>query len=241
MDSFTTEVGAEAYLKTKGIIAMAGLTGGEIRGTVVTPGRRGPAFLGKLGVDSQVNEHLRVRLTGSMYRTEKAMNSTLYGGDRAGSRYYWVLENTQATESANFTSGLINPGFRNEVTAFMVNPFVKYRGLEVFGVLERAEGRAVNEVADRTWNQYAVDAVYRFLPKDRVYVGARYNRAEGDVLNLANEAGADRWQVGGGWFITPAILAKVEYVNQEYFGYPATDIRNGGEFDGFMLEGVVAF
>ncbi len=241
MDSFTTEVGAEAYLKTKGIIAMAGLTGGEIRGTVVTPGRRGPAFLGKLGVDRQVNEDLRVRLTGSMYRTEKAMNSTLYGGDRAGSRYYWVLENTQATESANFTSGLLNPGFRNKVTAFMVNPFVKYRGLELFGVLERAEGRAVNEVADRTWNQYAIDAVYRFLPNDRVYVGARFNRAEGDVLNLANEVGADRWQVGGGWFITSAILAKVEYVNQEYFGYPPTDIKNGGKFDGFMLEGVVAF
>jgi len=241
MDAFTTEVGAEAYLKTKGIIAMGGVTGGEIRGNVVTPGRRGPAFLGKLGVDRQVNEDLRVRLTGSMYRTEKAMSSTLYGGDRAGSRYYWVLENTQATESTNFTSGLLNPGFRNKVTAFQVNPFVKYRGLELFGVLERAEGRAAAETSDRTWNQVAVDAVYRFLPDERVFVGARYNRAEGEILNVAGDVGADRWQVGGGWFITPTILAKAEYVKQEYFGYPPTDIRNGGEFDGFMLEGVVGF
>ena len=241
MDAFTTEVGAEAYLKTKGIIAMGGVTGGEIRGNVVTPGRRGPAFLGKLGIDRQVNEDLRVRLTGSMYRTEKAMSSTLYGGDRAGSRYYWVLENTQATESTNFTSGLLNPGFRNKVTAFQVNPFVKYRGLELFGVLERAEGRAAAETSDRTWNQVAVDAVYRFLPDERVFVGARYNRAEGEILNVAGDVGADRWQVGGGWFITPTILAKAEYVKQEYFGYPPTDIRNGGEFDGFMLEGVVSF
>ena len=241
MDAFTTEVGAEAYLKTKGIIAMGGVTGGEIRGNVVTPGRRGPAFLGKLGVDRQVNEDLRVRLTGSMYRTEKAMSSTLYGGDRAGSRYYWVLENTQATESTNFTSGLLNPGFRNKVTAFQVNPFVKYRGLELFGVLERAEGRAAAETSDRTWNQVAVDAVYRFLPDERVFVSARYNRAEGELLNVAGDVGADRWQVGGGWFITSAILAKAEYVKQEYFGYPPTDIRNGGEFDGFMLEGVVGF
>jgi len=37
------------------------------------------------------------------------------------------------------------------------------------------------------------------------------------------------------------VLAKVEYVNQKYFGYPATNIRNGGVFNGMMLEGVVAF
>jgi len=61
------------------------------------------------------------------------------------------------------------------------------------------------------------------------------------MLNAPGEVGAKRWQVGGGWFVTPAILAKVEYVKQEYFGFPAADIRNGGEFDGFMLEGVVAF
>jgi hypothetical protein len=40
-----------------------------------------------------------------VYHTNKALSSTLYGGDRAGSRYYFVLENTAATESANFTSG----------------------------------------------------------------------------------------------------------------------------------------
>ena len=31
-------------------------------------------------------------------------------------------------------SGLLNPGFKNQVTAFQLNPFVKYRGLEVFGI-----------------------------------------------------------------------------------------------------------
>jgi hypothetical protein len=30
-------------------------------------------------------------------------------------------------------------------------------------------------------------------------------------------------------------------VNQKYFGYPATNIRNGGQFKGMMLEGVIAF
>jgi hypothetical protein len=30
-------------------------------------------------------------------------------------------------------------------------------------------------------------------------------------------------------------------VTQKYFGYPTSNIRNGGKFNGLMLEGVVAF
>jgi hypothetical protein len=66
LDAFTTEIGAEAYFKTAGIIAMASVTGGEIRGTVLTPGQRGPTLIGKLGFDCQLKKDLRVRLTGSM-------------------------------------------------------------------------------------------------------------------------------------------------------------------------------
>ena len=241
LDSFTTEIGGEVYLKTAGVIAMGAITGGEIRGTVVTPGQRGPAFIGKLGVDRQINQDLRLRLTGSMYKTDKAMSNTLYGGDRAGSRYYWVMENTTATESAQFTSGLINPGFRNKVTAFQVNPFVKFRGLELFGVLEQAEGKATSELTERTFRQYAGDVVYRFLADESLFVGVRYNRAEGALAGIAGDVGAKRWQVAAGWFILPGVLAKAEYVEQEYFGYPANNIKNGGRFKGAVLEGVVAF
>jgi hypothetical protein len=241
MDSFTTEIGGEVYLKTAGIVAMGAITGGEIRGTVLTPQQRGPAFIGKLGFDRQVRPDLRLRLTGSMYKTDKAMGSTLYGGDRAGSRYYWVMENTVATESAQFTSGLINPGLRNKVTAFMVNPFVKFRGLEIFGVLEQAEGKAAAELTERTWNQYAVDTVYRFLPNEQLFVGVRYNEASGELAGVTGEVGAKRWQLAGGWFILPGLLAKLEYVDQKYFGYPELNSKNGGRFKGVMLEGVVAF
>lgn len=241
MDAFTTEIGGEVYLKPGNLILMGAVTGGEIRGTVLSPGQRGPTVIGKLGIDRQVNKDLRVRLTGSMYKTNKAMSNTLYSGDRAGSRYYYVLENTAATETAQKDSGLINPGFKNKVTALQFNPFMKFRGLELFGVVERAKGRALTETADRTWNQYAFDAVYRFLPRDQMYGGLRYNKAEGDILGVTNTVGADRWQIAGGWFVTPNILAKAEYVTQEYNGYPANNIKNGGRFHGLMLEGVVAF
>ena len=240
MDAFTTEIGGEAYLKTGPVFAMAAVMGGEIRGTVLTPGQRGPAYVGKLGYDTQVNNDLRVRLSGSMYTTKKALSNTLYGGDRAGSRYYWVMENTTATESSQFTSGLINPGFRNTVTAMQVNPFVKFRGAEVFAVLERAEGKANTEPTERVWKQHAVDVVYRFLPEEKAFVGVRFNRAKGDLVGMP-QVGADRWQVGGGWFVLPGLLAKGEFVSQEFFGYPAANIKNGGRFRGFMLEGVVGF
>ena len=208
---------------------------------MLSPGQRGPSYIGKLGFDRTVRPDLRVRMTGSMYTTGKAMSNTLYGGDRAGSRYYWVMENTTATESANFTSGLINPGFRNQVTALQFNPFVKFHGLEVFGVVERAEGKASTEAVERTWNQYAADVVYRFMPREQVYAGIRYNKAEGALVGIPNDVGADRWQLAAGWFVTPYILIKGEYVNQEYNGYPVTNIRNGGKFHGMMLEGVIAF
>ena len=241
MDAFTTEIGGEVYLKTAGIIAMGSVTGGEIRGTVLTPGQRGPTIIGKLGFDRQMNKDLRVRLTGSMYRAPKSMSNTLYGGDRAGSRYYYVMENTAATETAQKDSGLINPGFKNKVTALQMNPFVKLRGLELFGVVEKATGRAFTEATDRTWNQYALDTVYRFQPNEQLFVGARYNKARGEIAGVAGDVGANRWQVGGGWFITANLLAKAEYVNQTYFGYPAGNIKNGGRFKGVMMEGVVAF
>jgi hypothetical protein len=241
MDAFTTEIGAEAYLKPGSLIAMGSITAGDLRGTVLTPGQRGPSYIGKLGFDRQVKKDLRVRLTGSMYLSPKGMSNTLYGGDRAGSRFYYVMENTLATESAQPWSGLINPGFKNKVNAMQINPFVKFRGLEMFGVLEQAKGQASTEPGERTWRQHAIDGVYRFVGDEKLFVGARYNRATGRILGVTEDVGAKRYELSGGWFITPSVMAKAEYLKQTYFGYPDTNIKNGGKFNGFMLEGVIAF
>ena len=241
MDAFTTEVGAEAILRNKNIIAVASLTGGEVRGTVLAPRQRSASYIGKLGFDRQVNPDLRVRLTGSMYKTNNSASNTLYGGDRAGSRYYYVVENTTATESAQFTSGAINPGFRNKVTAFQVNPFVKFGGLELFGVIERAEGRASAEATNRAFRQYALDTIYRVGPSDELFIAARYNKVEGQLAGIVGDVGAKRWQIGAGMFLTPMIMAKLEYVKHEFTGYPVNHVRHGGKFNGIMLEGVVGF
>ena len=37
------------------------------------------------------------------------------------------------------------------------------------------------------------------------------------------------------------VLLKGEWAQQKYLDFPTTDIRSGGKFKGFMVEGVVAF
>ena len=243
LDAFTTQVGGEVYLRGRGPLdgafVMGGMTNGEVRGTILNPTKRSPAYLTKVGIDRQVSKDLRVRLTGSGFAQARSNNQTLYSGDRAGSRYYDVLENTTSTESANFTSGALNPGM-NELHAVAINPFVKLRGLELFGQLERARGKALTETARRDLTQTVVEGTYRLF-NDRLYASARYNGVSGRLAGIANDVSVDRTQFGGGWFINPLIVLKAEWVNQQYNDFPTTDIRNGGKFRGFMVEGGVAF
>lgn len=235
MDAFTTEIGGEVYVRSNGFLAMGAITGGEIRGAVERPDDRAPSFYGKLGFDRQVTPDVRVRLMGSAYTTVKSLNNTLHSGDRAGARYYSVI-------GGGDWSGRINgAGFRDNVTAFMLNPFVKVQGLELFGTLEWIEGSSANEPQDRSVNQYGVEAIYRFLADEQLFVGARYNVVDGELLASGSDVSVDRWQIGGGWFVTPNVLAKVEYVQQNYNDYPATSIFHEGEFSGLMIEGVIMF
>ena len=241
LDAFTTEIGAEAYVRKSGFMAMGGMTGGEIRGTVRNPEKRSPAYLAKLGFDKQLTPLLRTRLMGSLYTKKRSNSNTLYSGDRAGSRYFDVLENTVSTEKDNAWSGAIRPGFASKITAMQLNPFVKIGGLEFFGIAEQAKGKAATETADRKWNQYAGELTYRFLADDRVFVAGRYNTAKGELTGITNKVSVDRYNLGAGWFLTPNVMLKGEWVNQKYNDFPTSDIRNGGKFKGFVAEGTVAF
>lgn len=237
VDPFTTEAGAEVYLRKGPFLAMGGVSSGEMRGSVASPASRGWARYGKLGFDEQVTSDLRVRLTGSLYKADRSLNQTIYTGDRPGSRYYDVLVDSVGRDR---WSGTMQPGFRNNVQAIQINPFIKFKGLEVFGSIDRGRGKAAAELTTRTLSQNAADMVYRFAG-DRLYVGGRYNTATMQLQGIANDVGANRSAFAAGWFISPLILLKGEYVNQKYNDFPATDRRSGGKFNGFIMEGVVAF
>jgi hypothetical protein len=242
MDAFTTEIGGELYVRGPDAFGMFSVTGGEVHGLVTNPEARSPSYIGKLGYDKQLNEKARVRLTGSIYTTKSSVNNTLYSGSRAGSRYYFVLENVNATETGQAWSGDIQPGQSDNVTAWVVNPFIKFQGLELFGNIEQSKGRKSTETVDRKFTQNAGEVVYRFL-KNQLYVAGRYDQVKGRPAGAAftQDVTVERTQTGGGWFLTQNMLAKVEYVQQNYMDYPVTDIHNGGQFKGVMFEAVVSF
>lgn len=240
MDAFTTEIGAEAYLRMGPFLAMLGTTTGESAGKVNAPDQRSMALMAKVGFDHQLTPDVRLRLTASRYQTDKSMNAVLYQGDRAGSRYYLVMENVVATVKDQAWSGNLNPGFRNQIQATMINPFLKVGDAELFGTIEFSSGKEAVETSKRDASQVAVEGVYRLLD-ERLYVGARYNTAKAELKDYTDDVKVERMQFGGGWFLTPSLLMKAEYVTQKYKDFPVTDIRHGGKFDGLIVEGVVAF
>ncbi len=242
MDAFTTEVGAELYLRKNGFIGMIGMANGKLNQSInkSADGTTGGAsLLAKLGYDKQINDDLRFRLTGSLYNTGYVPNSYLYSADRAGSRYYGVMIPATAT-SDNFRSGRYDPALKNQITAIMINPFIKYKGLEFFGTIETANGKGNAEAEERKANQFAGELIYRFGNTENFYIGSRYNKVDSEDVS-GNDVEISRFQVAGGWFLTRNILLKVEYVNQKYDGFMDASNFSDGKFKGLMAEAVISF
>ncbi|CAN5357474.1 hypothetical protein BH11BAC1_BH11BAC1_03850 [soil metagenome] len=276
MDAFTTEIGGELYWHKKNVLVMFGMTNGEIQGSVTKASDRSPSVYGKVGYDHSFGERNRIRLTGSFLSKSSSVSGTLYGGDRTGSNYQFVMEPSSATLTANAFSGRMNPNFKDNVMAFMFNPFLKLGGLELFATLELAKGNSAVENGEiqyaaeandssqvkfsklkiRQFTQYEADLIYRFGSREQFYAGLKYNSVDGTqafgLSTTATTAGGinqgirkdvsiNRAAVGAGWFITRNILVKGEYVSQMYKGFPDGNILEGGKFDGFILQGSIAF
>ena len=242
MDSFTTEVGAELYYNTNnGFFGMLGFTNGKLnQSTSKSNGTTGgAAFLAKLGYDKQITDDFRFRLTGSLYNTGYAQNVYLYTADRAGSRYYNIMQDASAT-SDDFRSGRFDPGFSNKITAIMVNPFVKYGGLEFFGTVELTSGRALSETDRRNAEQYAGEVIYNFGKSENLFVGGRYNTVSAELAS-GDDVTVNRFQLGAGWFLTKNVLMIVEYVDQQYKDYPVGSLLDEGKFNGLKAEAVISF
>lgn len=253
MDAFTTEIGGEVYVfPASNYFVMLGMTGGLISGDV-TDADKSPSLLAKIGYDDRLSDDLRVRLTGSLYHNSGTTRNTLYAGDRAGSRYYMAMEPqfyrnfraggvlTQSTEANRFTSGRFTPDFTHQITSFVINPFVKYKGLEFFGAYEMSSGTHHADVDHRSVTQIAGEVIYRFLANELLFVGARYNQVSGELPGNNGDISIDRIQVALGWYTTKNLLVKLEYVTQSYNDFDPMDYRNGGKFNGFMIEAAVAF
>ena len=255
MDAFTTEIGTEIYaFPMDNVMLMAGMTGGLISGDIkdysTTTTKKNPSLYFKAAYDKQFTD-LRFRLSASFYQNSGTVRNTLFGGDRTGSRYYFAMEPEfikgatglaeATTTTGRFTSGRINPGLSNEIMTFQVSPFVKYKGMEVFATYERASGKTNAETETRTFSQMAVEGVYRFLPKEQAFIGARYNTTGGRLQGFAADISIKRTSFSAGWLPSKNLMLKAELVNQKYIDYPSTHIYSGGEFKGVMIEAVIGF
>lgn len=270
LDAFATEIGGEVYVfPVDGFMGMVGMSSGFINGNIekyadavntsgVVATKKTPSIFAKVAYDKTFND-LRFRLSASLYNNPNIQRNTLYAGDRTGSHYFLMMEpalqstGVATTATSQQTSGRFNPNVSNKVTAIMINPFVKYKGIEVFGSYEIVKGALYTDVTDGRWNdrnfnQLAVEGVYRFLENEQAYVGARYITMSGEpggtFLNTDGSYATiniNRTAVVAGWFPTKNMLLKGEYVVQQYNDFPTTDYRNEGKFNGFMIEAVIGF
>lgn len=255
MDQFATEIGGEVYLQKNGLFGMIGMTSGMIKGSIdslpVTPqdpnDARSPSIYLKGGIDKQVNKDFRLRLSASLYTNSSNAGSglTLYGGDRTGSNYQNVMEKgvpgaLPALTAVAF-SGRFNPGYSKAITATMVNAFMKYKGMEIFGTYEFANGRSKTETDKRKTTQVAIEGVYRFGKEENLFIGYKYNTVTSRLAGFTSDVKIDRSAFAAGWFLTKNVLLKGEIVNQKYIDFPSADYRSLGKFNGYVIEAVVGF
>jgi hypothetical protein len=237
MDSFTTEPYAEVTVMKNGFLGLIGATNGRLNQTPL-PGDDGFVIFGKLGYDRQISEDLRFRLTGSFYTsTDKGTRDYLYNGDRAGARYYNVLETIDEVGAQDFLPRF-NPNYQYQ-TAFQFNPFVKYKGIEFFGIYEQ-----VNNGADAGggYTQIAGELILRFGSSEQLFIGGRYNVVTGEQTDASESREINRLNVGGGWFLTKNVMAKLDYVNTQYDGDGFNNSKfQGAEFNGVVLEACISF
>ncbi|MGE0932013.1 hypothetical protein [Peijinzhouia sedimentorum] len=251
MDAFSTEAFGEITVQKNGLLAVVGLTNGKLNQDVTVTGNTDnkPSFYGKLGFDKQLNEDFRVRLTGSWYINNGTSTGTwLYGGDRAGTRYYnvlYTLPDANGVAEGGPRDGRFNARF-TKLTALQINPFIKFKGLEFFGIYELANGN--NEFTqpqsdtEGGFTQLAAELLYRFGTNEKFYIGGRYNTVNGKMRESATEnLDISRLNLGGGWFISKNVLTKLEYVKQSYNGEAWTGRFAGAEFSGVTVEAVISF
>lgn len=256
VDAFATEIGGEVLFQKKCAFAMVGLTNGMLKANIDSVARntqngnirKNPAIYGKVGLDHQFSKLIRLRGSASYYHIASSPSNDLYFGDRAGSSYWMVMEKPyvvpasgESAYEADAFSGRLNPGFSYKVDAMQFNGFAKVGGFELFGTFEHGQGRGNTETANRQFNQYAVDGVYRFGKSENLFIGARYNGVTAELKGISKPVTINRFAAAAGWFLTKNVLLKGEWVTQKYQDFPVSDYRNGGKFYGYVIAATVGF
>lgn len=256
MDAFTTAPSIEVMFRNEGgLLLMGAVTTGSLRqdlvrysgGNYITyDAHKELGIYWKAGFDKQFTDDIRARLTVSGYHMPEANhNNTLYGGDRAGSRYYLVMKratnsSTDTDIKSGPTTGRWAPGGTNKDNSFMINLFARVKFFEFFGTYESAKGK-YSSGNEFKFNQTGVEGLLHFGGQDQFYAGARYNVVHGNTNTATdNDQSVNRVQIAAGWNMLKTVVLKFEYVKQNYVDF-IDDYGEDAGFNGVMIEAALSF
>jgi hypothetical protein len=231
VDPSVEEIGGEVYSVKGPIYWLAGMTSGTT--TEHFDFGPEPAVHGKLWAYPLPD----LRTSVSAYYANLAdsstpyENSNLFAAIRSGGVYAAVF-------GGGDNPGQITPAAGKDMTAVQADATWERWPFEVYSNVGWTNDSAYGE----RWTYATFEPVYHITPA--LYVAGRYSAAiAGAVYGVDTHGWVDRIQVGGGYFITNNLLAKLEYVYQQYHNFSLADGLVSGvdayrspRFDGVVME-----
>jgi len=231
VDPNVEEIGGEVYSIKGPIYMLAGLGSG----TTTEHFDFGP----EPGVHGKVWGYplpdLRTSISGyyaNLSNSSTAFEDTnLFAASRSGGVYAGVFQGGDSP-------GQITPAAGKDVTAVQGDATWNHWPFEIYSNV----GWTSDSSYEERWTYGTVEPVYHITPA--LYVAARYSVAVAGAVNGVDSNGwGDRIQIGGGYFFTENLLAKMEYVFQQYHNFAAEDGLVSGvdaardpRFDGVVME-----
>ena len=245
VDPRSTEAGVEIRTRNGPVQLSLGVTDGT-EGEDFSRGR-GIGYNAKLSANPV--DALRLSLSG--YYVDHSSNpagressqSNMHRTIRDGGPYGGILD-------AGGAPGQLFIGAGQKVTASQLDATTRLGALELYGNVGYAEDADVNGSAegapkDAYW-YYTVEGVYNV--SDRLFGAVRYSGASAEEVRGQDSDGyVNRYQAGLGYWLSSHILAKVEYVYQEYRDFEDGQVVSGVDagrdpaFHGLLVEASLAF
>jgi len=105
-------------------------------------------------------------------------------------------------------------------------------------------GARYNTVTAQQYNSANLPALTQVTPASPTYTGAVAPTVKVDFAARNKgmyDVTINRLAISAGWFLTKNVLAKVEYVNQDYKNFLYNDIRSNANFNGIVAQAVIGF
>lgn len=149
----------------------------------------------------------------------------MFSGNRSGERYAGVLGGGQAPGGVfpqageKFSAAQFDVGWDGSSPIKLYGHYGLTQDKDLNGSLPGAP--------EEKWSYFAGQVVYKLTPA--LYGAARYSGAGTHMLaGNATDGKVDRYQIGGGFWLTKNLLMKLEYVNQKYRGFNQGEMVNNG-------------